>query len=94
MATATDYGHMMAKSLILCDPNSNSNPNPSKFMGFGYKGLVFCRNNGWLNYGFYRSHFGKMHLLPVEHFFHPKRFNGKHGQYSICPKVYLPKLSA
>ena len=24
---ATDYGHTMAKSLIFCDPNSNSNPN-------------------------------------------------------------------
>ena len=27
-ATSTDYGHTMAKSLILCGPNSNSNPNP------------------------------------------------------------------
>ena len=24
----TDYGHMKAKSLILCGPNSNSNHNP------------------------------------------------------------------
>ena len=24
----TDYRHTMAKSLILCGPNSNSNPNP------------------------------------------------------------------
>ena len=24
----TDYGHTMAKSLILCGPNSNSNHNP------------------------------------------------------------------
>ena len=23
----TDYGHMKAKSLIICDPNSNPNPN-------------------------------------------------------------------
>ena len=23
-----DYGHTMAKTLILCGPNSNSNPNP------------------------------------------------------------------
>ena len=22
--------------------------NPQKILGFGYKGLVFCRNNGWL----------------------------------------------
>ena len=23
-------------------------PVPNKYLGFGYKGLVFCRNNGWL----------------------------------------------
>ena len=23
-------------------------PVPNKYSGFGYKGLVFCRNNGWL----------------------------------------------
>ena len=23
-------------------------PIPNKYLGFGYKGLVFCRNNGWL----------------------------------------------
>ena len=40
----TDYGHTMVKSLILCGPNSN----PNKYLGFGYKGLVFCRNNDWL----------------------------------------------
>ena len=39
----TDYGHTMAKSQILCGPNSNL-----KYLGFGYKGLVFSRNNGWL----------------------------------------------
>ena len=39
---STDYGHTKAKSLILCGPN----PNPNKYLGFGYKGLVFCRNNG------------------------------------------------
>ena len=38
---------MMAKSLILCGPNSNSIPN--KYLGFEYKGLVFCRNNGVIN---------------------------------------------
>ena len=27
IATHTDYGHTMAKFLILCGPNSNSNPN-------------------------------------------------------------------
>ena len=40
----TDYGHTMAKSLILCGQNSN----PNKYLGFGYNGLVFCRNNGSL----------------------------------------------
>jgi hypothetical protein len=39
MTTDTDYGHMMAKSLILCGPN---------YLEFGYKGLLFCKNNGWL----------------------------------------------
>ena len=34
-----DYGHTKAKSLILCGPNSNI------YLGFGYKGLVFCINN-------------------------------------------------
>ena len=38
----TDYGHTKAKSQILCGPNSNPN------LGVGYKGLVFCRNNGWI----------------------------------------------
>ena len=33
---------LMAKSLILCGPNSNQN----NYLGFGYKGLVFCRNIG------------------------------------------------
>ena len=29
----TDYGHTMAKSLILCGTNSNSNPNPKSIFG-------------------------------------------------------------
>ena len=41
--SSTDYGHTMAKYLILCGPNSN--PNPNRYLGFGYRGLVFCRNN-------------------------------------------------
>jgi hypothetical protein len=40
----TDYGHTMAKSLILCGLKSN----PNKYLGCGYEGLVFCRNNGRL----------------------------------------------
>ena len=31
-----------AKSLLLWGSNSK------KKLGFGYKGLVFCRNNGWI----------------------------------------------
>ena len=23
-------------------------PTPNEYLGFGYKGLVFCRNNDWL----------------------------------------------
>ena len=47
----TDYGHTMAKSLIICSPNSNlnSNPNPipKKYLGFGYtQTLSVFRNNG------------------------------------------------
>ena len=34
----TDYGHTKAKYQILCSPN--------KYLVCGYKGLVFCRNNG------------------------------------------------
>jgi hypothetical protein len=37
----TDYGHTMAKSLIQI-------PILNRYLGFGYKGLAFCRNNGWL----------------------------------------------
>jgi hypothetical protein len=36
----TDYGHTMAKSLVLCSP--------PKYLGCGYKAIVFCRNNDWL----------------------------------------------
>ena len=38
----TDYGHTKAKSLTFCGPNSNPNP---KYMGCGFKGLVFFRND-------------------------------------------------
>ena len=38
----TDYGDRMAKSLILC----GSNPNSNIYLGFGYKGLGLCENNG------------------------------------------------
>ena len=31
MTPTTDYGHMMEKFLIVCGPNSNSNPNPKLF---------------------------------------------------------------
>ena len=44
----TDYGHTMAKFLILCSPNSNPKMNKykNKYLGLEYKGVVFCRNNG------------------------------------------------
>ena len=40
----TDYDHTKAKSLIRFGPTSN--PNPKQYQGCGYKGLVFCQNNG------------------------------------------------
>ena len=43
----TDYEDMMARSLILCSPNLSPNPK-NIYLGFGYKGLVFCRNNSCL----------------------------------------------
>ena len=46
MLKALVYGHTKAQSLILCSPNSNSNPNPKQYLGFGHKVLVFCRNIG------------------------------------------------
>ena len=36
-----NYGHTMAKSLIQIQV-------PNKYLGFTFKGLVFCRNNYWL----------------------------------------------
>ena len=41
MPVSTNYGHTMAKSPILCGPNSNHNPNNLDLK-------VFCRNSGWL----------------------------------------------
>jgi hypothetical protein len=44
--TTTDYGRMMAGSLILCSPKYIPNPNRYSFeMSFN---LSFCRNNGLL----------------------------------------------
>ena len=52
MGWLTDYGHTMAKSLLLCGPNSNSIqiqiPIPNKYLVFGYKAFVFYRNNSRL----------------------------------------------
>ena len=39
------YGHTMGKSLILYSPTSN----PTIYLGSGYKGLDFCRDNGRFN---------------------------------------------
>ena len=49
MLLLTDYEHTMAKSLILCGPNSNPNPKylfiwDLDIKGSPYKGLVVCRN--------------------------------------------------
>jgi hypothetical protein len=43
-----DYRLTMAKSLILCGPNSNTNPK-NRYSGFVYKGLFFCKNNNLIN---------------------------------------------
>ena len=47
-AINTDYGHTMAKSLIFEAQIQIQITITNKYLGFGYKGLVFCRNNGWL----------------------------------------------
>ena len=39
LSTTTDYGHTMAKSLILCGPNWN--PNPKKYGALGIKAYFF-----------------------------------------------------
>ena len=78
----TDYGHMKAKSLILCGPNSNSNPNPNpnKYLGFGYEGLVFCRNNGLLMENMDKG-------LTV-----PKWMLSNQQKCRKCPEIHLPTL--
>ena len=53
LALPTDYGHTMAKLLILCGPNWGKFKFKSQSqiniwdVDTGYKGLVFCRYNGW-----------------------------------------------
>ena len=42
----TDYGHTKAKSLILWAQIQI--PIPNIYLECGYKGLVFCKNNGWI----------------------------------------------
>ena len=44
MIATTDYGHTKAKFII---PQIQI-PIPNEYLGCGYKGLVFCSNNGWL----------------------------------------------
>ena len=44
MPNCTDYGNAMAKSLIQIQIQIQI---PIIYLGFGYKGLVFSRNNGW-----------------------------------------------
>ena len=45
-STTTDYWHMKVKSLIFAAQIQIQIPN--KYLGFGCKGLDFCRNDGWL----------------------------------------------
>ena len=46
IATHTDYGHMMAAKSFFAAQIKIQIPIPNRYLGFGYKGLVFCRNNG------------------------------------------------
>jgi hypothetical protein len=65
----------MAKFPILCGPNQI--PTPNKYLEFGYKGLVFCKNNGWL-----------MENM-VNGLTEPKRAeNTTKAPKFICPKVW------
>ena len=41
MLGAADYGHTMAKFIILCSPNVI--PIANKYLGFGYNGFFFGR---------------------------------------------------
>ena len=45
----TDYGHTIPNSLrpkFQFQSQSQSQSQINTYLGFGYKGLVFCRNNG------------------------------------------------
>ena len=43
---ATDYGYTMDNPYFV--ETQIQIPIPNKYLAWGYKGLVFCRNNGWL----------------------------------------------
>ena len=47
MSLVTNYGHTKAKSQIIFSAQIQ-NPLQNKHLGFGYKALVFSRNNGWI----------------------------------------------
>ena len=47
ISKVTDYGHTMAKSLILCGPNLKSQ-SQIKIWNLDIKSSFFYRNNGWL----------------------------------------------
>ena len=47
MPMPTDYGHTKSKSLFAAQIQIQI-PIPNKYLGCGFKGLVFCRNNGQL----------------------------------------------
>ena len=62
-------------------------PIPNKYLGFGYKGLVFCRNSGWLMENMDKAtHSTKMGPdKPAE--------NASNAQKFICPNCLLKPKS-
>ena len=56
-------------------------PIPNKYLGFGYKGLVFCRNNGGLMENMDKG-------LTV-----PKWVLIRQPKIPQMPQIYLPNLS-
>ena len=57
-------------------------PLPNKYLGFGYKELVFCRNNGWIMENMVKE-------LTV-----PKWVLIVRPKYPKCLKNFQPKMSA
>ena len=72
MNKPTNYGHTEAKAQIQISI-------PNKYLGCGYKGLVFFQNNGTHGRGTHSTKMGADSLA---------------GKYPKCPKIYRPNLSA